>query len=272
MKALLDFDVLVYECGFGVMTGWEEENPPRFDRAAELLDNKIANIVAMAGADSYQGFLTGKNNFREKIAVTKPYKGNRKQEKPFHYKNLRAYMVGKHNAIIIDGMEADDAMAIEQYEDWRNCYKIYMGLSFEEKDISTLGTIICSRDKDLKQCPGMHYSWENGRQPSFGPKYISYEEGMRFFYYQCLVGDTVDHIQGLPKCGPVKAQKILGDTQVSTELFQRVREAYRGFYEDIELADKQLLEMGQLLYMTKELDEEGNPILWEFPKLDEQPF
>src|SRR5512138_3812811 len=99
MKALIDADVLTYEVGFGCLTGWEGEGPPPFDRVAELLDNKIGNILAITGADSYQLYLTGKNNFREKIAVSKPYKGNRLQEKPFHYKNLRAYMVGKWNAI-----------------------------------------------------------------------------------------------------------------------------------------------------------------------------
>lgn len=268
MKALIDFDVLTYEVGFGVMTGWEGEGPPPFDRAAELLDNKINNILAIVGATSYQGYLTGKNNFREKIAVSRPYKGNRLQEKPFHYKNLRAYMVGKWNAIIVNGMEADDAMAIEQYGDYVSSYKVANGLLFEDKDALTLSTIICTRDKDLRQVPGWHYGWELGNQPSFGPKYISEEEGMRFFYKQCLMGDRVDNIEGLPKCGPVKAEKILGDTQVSTEMFQRVREAYRGFYGDTTLADENLLENARLLWMVRELDEEGKPIMWEMPDED----
>lgn len=260
MKALIDGDVLNYECAYGCLTGWEGEGPPPFDRAAELLDNKLNNILAIVGADSYQIFLTGKGNFREKIAVSKPYKGNRLQEKPFHYKNLRAYMVGKWNAIIVEGMEADDAMSLIQYENYK------ASLMLEGLDHTLDPTIIATRDKDLRQVPGWHYGWELGNQPSFGPKYISEEEGMRFFYKQCLMGDRVDNIEGLPKCGPVKAEKVLGDTQVSTEMFLRVREAYRGFYEDVKIADEKLLENARLLFMTRELNEKGEPILWNFPE------
>lgn len=261
MKALVDGDVLVYEVGFGCLTGWEGDGPPPFDRAAELLDNKLNNILAIVGADNHQIYLTGKGNFREKIAVSKPYKGNRLQEKPFHYKNLRAYLVGKWNAIIVEGMEADDAMAIEQYKSWKFYNDEYFDGTLSE-------TIICSRDKDLKSVAGFHYSWELGNQPSFGPKYISEEEGMRFFYKQCLMGDRVDNIEGLPKCGPVKADKILGDTQIPAEMFKAVREAYRGFYGDAALADEKLLENARLLWMVRELNEEGKPVMWEMPDAD----
>lgn len=264
MIPLIDADVLVYEVGFGCETGWEGEDPPPFDRAAELLDNRIQAICYAVGATAPPAlYLTGKGNFREKIAVSKPYKGNRLQEKPFHYKNLRAYMVGKWNAIIVEGIEADDAMAIEQCR----VSKENDGCAFALYNETP--TIICTRDKDLRQVSGLHYGWELGNQPSFGPKFISEEEGMRFFYKQCLMGDKTDNIEGIPKCGPVKADKILGDTKISTEMFEAVREAYRAFYGQ-ELGDERLLEMGRLLWMTRELDDEGKPKMWEFPRMDEQ--
>lgn len=241
MKALIDGDILAYEVGFGSVTGWEGNDPPPFTVAEELLLNKIGNIVALSGATSYQIYLTGKDNFREKIATILPYKGNRQGERPFHYNNLRAYMVGVLDGIIIDGMEADDALAINHTED----------------------TIICSRDKDLRQVEGWLYSWETHNQPSFGPHYITEEEGNRSFFLQCLTGDRIDNIQGLPKYGPVKALKTLGDARTYEEMFEAVREAYRGFYEDCEKADEALLETGRLLWMVRELDDEGQPVMWE---------
>lgn len=265
MKALIDGDVLVYECAFGAETSWrgmEREGVPPFDIASELLDNRINNIVSIVGADEYSIYLTGDKNFRNEIAKSLPYKGNRKQEKPYHYKNLRAYMQGVHNAIITDGIEADDAMAIEQYEDYRNTWKVSQGLTFEEKDALCLNTIICTRDKDLRMIPGLHYGWELGRQPSFGPKFIGEEEGYRNFFMQCLTGDSVDNIKGIPKCGPVKALKILEGRVTYPEMFEAVREAYRAFYEDSELADEKFLENGQLLWMVRELDEKGKPVMW----------
>lgn len=265
MKALIDADVLVYECAFGAETSWKgmgHEGVPPFDIAAELLDNRIANIAAITGSDEYILFLTGKNNFREKIATIKPYKGNRLQEKPFHYKNLRAYIVGKHNGIITDGIEADDAMAIEQFKSWSHYDHCYHDGTLSE-------TIICSRDKDLRMIPGWNFGWELGNQPSFGPKYISELEGYRNFFYQCLVGDKVDNIQGLPKCGPVKALKILENTNTYDEMLEAVREAYKAFYGDCEKADEALLENGRLLYMTRVI-KNNKILLWGFGSEEEK--
>lgn len=271
MKPLIDFDVLVYEVGFGCQTGWEGDDPPPFDVAKDLLDNKIANICAMVGATvPYQGYLTGRSNFREEIATLRPYKGTRSGDKPYHYHNLRAYMVGMLGAIVVDGMEADDAMSIDQTAHERT----YHSMLLSGKEVGCTRTIICSRDKDLKQVPGWHYSWEMGNQPSFGPEFstgygwIKLSEkgkltgmGDKFFLAQCIMGDRVDNIGGIPGSGDAKAFKLLTDTETYDEGLAAVVEAYKGFYG--EGWSIPLLENGQLLYMVRELDEEGNPIMWK---------
>lgn len=158
------------------------------------------------------------------------------------------------------GLEADDLMAIEQTS---------------RRD----ETIICSRDKDLYQVPGWHYSWELGKQAARGPEEISnFGEinivrgkstikivggGYKFFLSQCLTGDGVDTIPGLPQYGPIKAFETLQATQGIPEAFKAVREAYKAVYGDD--GDMELLEQGRLLWMVRELDENGSPIMWEFP-------
>lgn len=253
---LIDGDVLVYETGFGAQTGWEGSDPPPFEIARELLENRIANICAIVGATSPPIiYLTGKDNFREKIAVTKPYKGNRKQAKPFHYTNLRVYLEHILGAIVVDGMEADDAMSLAM--------------------MRIPNSIICSRDKDLRQVPGWHYSWELANQPSFGPEFndgygwlkLSEDKkkltgmGDKFFLAQCIMGDPVDNITGIPKAGPSKAFETLDNTKTYEEGLSCVVELYKGFYGDV--WKEMLLENGQLLWMVRELDEEGKPILWQ---------
>jgi 5'-3' exonuclease len=156
-------------------------------------------------------------------------------------------------------MEADDLMSIEQTSRPHE-------------------TIICTRDKDLRQVPGWHYGWELGNQPQFGPllvddvgkitlspdrKKINGYGGM-FFYAQCLTGDPVDTIPGLGnKTGPVKAFEILEGSETLEDAFKRVLEAYRGVYED--RAEEELLEQGRLLWMTRKLDENQNPVMWTLP-------
>lgn len=278
MIPLLDGDVLIYEVGFGCQTGWEGPDPPPFDVARELLDMKIANICALVGATSPPIlFLTGKGNFRDELATILPYKGNRNTPKPFHYENLRAYMVGVLGAIMVDGMEADDAMSlfqinIEMYRTTNVSGRYHwLGREFQVQPDQT--SIICSRDKDLRQVPGWHYSWECGKQPSWGPFFVEgYGEialddkrklkgwGDKWFLAQCIMGDTTDNIQGLEGVKDVGAFKTLADTKTYEEGLKAVVEAYRGIYGDE--WHKYLLENGQLLWMTRKLDEKGKPMLW----------
>jgi 5'-3' exonuclease len=266
MQPLIDADVLVYECGFAAETAWKGENkgidvdafPPPFDRVADLLDNRVANTCAIVGATAPPIlFLTGKTNFRYGLAKRQPYKDGR-GKKPYHYKNVLAYIKGKYDYRLTEGLEADDLMAIEQTQ------------RMEE-------TIICTRDKDLRQVPGWHYGWELGSQPQFGPQLVApigrislskdrkkvRGEGILFFYSQCLTGDQVDSIPGLPRCGPVKAYQILEKSTTEEEAFRSVLSAYREKYE--QEAETELLEQGRLLHMTRELHEDGSPVLWELP-------
>ena len=271
MQPLIDGDVLIYEIGFASETGWAATiqwngegkcPPPPFNYVAELLDNRIAEICGKVMATMPPIlYLTGEGNFREKVAKRKVYKGNRDQSgKPWHYHNLLSYMKVAYNTIVVEGMEADDALCIEQ------CKAIKDGRE----------TIICTRDKDLRQCTGWTFSWELGNQPQFGPEfvegfgYISLSGdnkklrgvGDKFFYAQLIMGDPVDNIPGLPKHGPKAAFDILSNTQTRAEAEKAVVEAYRAFYG--ELWEQEMLEQAQLLWMVRELDEEGKPLMWKF--------
>lgn len=200
-----------------------------------------------------------KPNFRDAIAVKKEYKGNRKAStKPFHYDNLTAYMLTAYECQVAIGMEADDLMSIYQYE-----------------RIKQLDTIICSRDKDLRITPGMQFGWPCGRQPQFGPKRVTElgeltlsgnnkklsGDGLKFFYSQVLTGDTVDNIPGLPRCGPVKAFATLSDCTSEDSMFGAVASLYELHYGDG--WHSEMNEQCQLLWMVRELDEEGNIVQYK---------
>lgn len=255
LQPLIDADVLVYECGFAAETGWKGEGAPPFDYAAQQLDSRIANICAMVEATEQPIlFLTGKGNFRYHIAKRQKYK-DRAGNKPFHYKNLIAYIKGKYDYRITEGLEADDLMAIEQ-------------TSRPDE------TIICTRDKDLRAVPGWHYGWELGNQPQFGPERVEgvgritlsrdrksiKGVGILFFYSQLLTGDKVDSIPGLEGCGPVKAHEVLKDCTTSQEALRGVYKAYKEKYGMDAYAE--MLEQGRLLWMTRSLREDGSPVLW----------
>lgn len=273
MKALLDGDILRYETGFASETGWRAitEDPealPPFDYVKDMLELKILHILEEVKAHEYELFLTEGKTFREDLAVTKPYKGTRKDNKPWHFKNLSAYMKDVLPTRVVTNIEADDALAIEHLDPSQE-------------------TVLCSRDKDLRQVPGNFYSWELGAQPSWGPVKIDKVghlmlnkekkpakltgSGFAFFCAQCLTGDAVDNIPGLPKCGPVAAYDALSPCldvwdrkeweDVDNRLMNTVEEMYEYHYGHE--WKTHLLEQGRLLWMTRRLHEDGFPVLWE---------
>lgn len=203
-------------------------------------------------------------NFRVDVAKQKEYKGTRKPDKPFHFKNLVAYgRTAFDSCINGNGLEADDQMCIEQYKEWKE---------------GRLSTIICSRDKDLRQCPGLHYSWECGRQASIGPIEVDelgvlemknkdkvFGTGNKFFYYQLLVGDTVDNIGGVEGKGPAFAFNLLKDVESIRKAYELVAEVYVKTYRDD--WKTRLKEQANLLWIIKEVKEDDQPIFWGPPKV-----
>lgn len=269
MKPLIDADILRYEIGYAAEVGFrlttgDEEAMPPFDYVEECLMGRLEEICQEVGAtEKPKLFLSKGASFRDQIARRKEYKATRISKKPFHFANLTAYMEGVLNAEIVEGIEADDAIAIEHTAD-------------------PLGTIICSRDKDLRQVPGMFYSWELGKQPSFGPVEITKEgdlfldrdkkppklsgSGLAFFYAQCLMGDSVDNVPGLPGWGPVAAYNLLTTDLLGGELDPKARwmsvcDAFKHVYE--ENWERELLEQGQLLWMCRRFNPDGSPELWQ---------
>jgi hypothetical protein len=261
---LIDSDVIQYEIGFAAETAWKHaspnsDDPPPWDFVEELLLRRIDHIEHECEATLPSiFFFTGNGNFRNELAKRCPYK-QRPSHKPYHYKNIKAFIQGNFESRLQDGLEADDLISIEQ-------------------TIRGDETIICTRDKDLRSVDGWHFGWELGKQPSFGPLrvdgygtiFLSDDRkklsgyGLKFFLSQCLTGDRVDSIPGLAGCGPVAAFEALADTNTYTEGLQAVLEAYTQSYG----LDcwTELREQGRLLWMTRKLHDDGSPVLWELDK------
>lgn len=262
MQPLIDGDLILYEVGFA--TQKKDENgeiiPSPVEEVNERVDTLIKDICAAVYAtEPPKIYLTGVGNFRFEIAKKRAYKGNRKQIKPYHYKYIKAYLQSQWDAEVVDGMEADDALCIEQ-----------------TSRIHRRDTIICSRDKDLKQCEGYHYTWECGKQGSWGPAWVDYlgeiqlkgpkkltGTGELFFYSQLLTGDSTDTYDGLPGCGPIRAYAILQGAQDSADMYQRVLSAFRSKFNDE--AEEMVVEQAHLAWMVRERNEDGSLVHWRAP-------
>ena len=225
MKALIDGDILVYRIGFA---SENESESIAMARCSEFIED----LILFNGFGEYQGYLTGKKNFRNEIAVTAPYKGNRKSAKPKHYQLLRDYMEAAWDFIMIEYQEADDAIGIAAYEMEVGEY------------------CICSIDKDLDMLRGDHYNFVKDER-----YFITEEEGIKNFYKQLLMGDRVDNIIGIKGIGTVKAERLLKECKNENEMYLAILEAYDGNAERV-------LENGRLLWIRRQ------PLqLWQPPSL-----
>jgi hypothetical protein len=269
----VDADVLRYEIGAigeGKDPHTGEHVIKDFDFVKDVFNERINTILEGSGSDSYTLFLTGDEkthrmgvrskilsgpllpNFREAIEADRVYKGTRKQDKPFHWINLTAYILSQGNVEVSVGHEADDSIAISHR-------------------LQADSTIICTRDKDLRMVPGLHYGWECGKQPEFGP--VEYDSlgkielvrgksgnkikggGFMFFGSQLLTGDVVDNIGGLRGVGPVKAYSLLSDCTSEREVFDTVKR----HYEEVggEHWKELLEEQCHLLWIIRERNPDG---------------
>lgn len=222
MKALIDGDILVYRIGFA-----SEDEPESI--AMARCSEFIEDLILFNGFGEYQGYLTGKKNFRNEIAVTAPYKGNRKSAKPKHYQLLRDYMESAWAFTMIEDQEADDAIGIAAYEMEVGEY------------------CICSIDKDLDMLRGDHYNFVKDER-----YFITEEEGIKNFYKQLLMGDRVDNIIGIKGIGTVKAERLLKECKNENEMYLAILEAYEGNAERV-------LENGRLLWIRRQHNQLWTP-------------
>ena len=139
-------------------------------------------------------------------------------------------MVEKYGAIISEGEEADDLIAIEA----TRCGPT---------------TIVASIDKDMLQIPCRHFNINKGNWTT-----VTEITGRRFFYTQLLTGDAADNIKGVHGIGPKTAQKLLSGLTTEEELWDVCVEKYKGDLQRV-------VENARLLWLRREVGE-----IWMPPK------
>lgn len=220
--------------------------PEPLENALHIVKSKLSGFLPL-DRFSYQIYLTGKDNFRDKIATIRKYKGNRDpSHKPYWYKEIREYLVQKWEAGVIDGWEADDQVTMEAYQFGHD----------------TKAVTICSPDKDLRTVPGRLYNYATGET-----EIISEQEALINFYRQILTGDTVDNIPGCYKVGEVRAAKLITEDMTERGMYETCLEQYQASLQKpgcpykILSAEEALLENAQLLHMLRYPNQ-----VWEIPK------
>ena len=232
--ALLDGDLVAYRLGFGgqkkLPDGTIEPIPDAVMKAR--VDAWIVDLLMFDLPDctDYEGYLSldSESNFRNAIAVTAPYKGNRTAAKPHHYDLIRDRLLTYWEFHGIIGQEADDSLAQEQTEQGDK-------------------TVIVSIDKDMLQVPGWHYNFVNRTMQ----KVETFTDGFKWFCIQMLMGDKVDNIIGLKQVGIKRATEALEGDYLMNSMLKSVAAQYKK-HGDTEL--KHFKENAKLLWLRRRKD------------------
>ncbi len=225
MIVLVDADTLAYKAAFSKESTGVGSAIDKIDSVVEKIKETVNPYL---DSESIRFYLTGKGNFR--YGIDKDYKGNRKgTEKPLLLPLIRNHLVDAYNAVVVDGMEADDAIAIEASKhDWHD-------------------VVIVSIDKDFRTVPCQLYNPGRDTWESIDPWSAKVN-----FYQQILVGDTSDNIIGVYKVGPVKAKAMLGTCETEREMWEVCLEAYHQDYQ-------RCRNNAKLLYLLRSGDDDWEP-------------
>lgn len=206
MKIIVDADSICYYAAFAT-----NKDDKTVDDCYEVIDMVYANIIEDMpnNCNDIESYVGGEGNFR--FNIYPEYKANRKDlEKPKYLKQAYAYLVHFWNGTVVNGVEADDMVAIRATELGDDC-------------------VIVGIDKDLRQIAGTHYNWKKREFETITPEQADYN-----FWMQMLTGDTSDNIKGVKGIGPKKAEKLLGE-------FSSLNLYYHSAVEEV-YGDKELFE------------------------------
>ena len=193
-------------------------------------------------AEKFVFAVKGKGNFRKDFYPQ--YKSNRKPVDDLTKAKLVAthkVMLEQYDAVMADGMEADDLVRI-----WA-----------EEARQQSCPFVIIAEDKDLKCIPGPHYN----------PKkmlhfHVSEDDADMLYHSQLLAGDPTDGIPGLWRVGLKTAQnKMLKDVPMG-ERMERVVEVYKEKHE--EEWEEKLVETGTLIHILRSRDDSFNKVMEDY--------
>ena len=199
--------------------------------AMHTIKNQFENFKSKFNPDVFHVVLSGKGNFREELPLPKKYKGNRVDNiRPVLLDQCKKYVREKHEADVVNGCEADDAVIYFGYE--------YQKLGYD--------VVIASCDKDSKAYSGLEV-WDFTHidsEPELIP-YLGYlkdtEQGIKgagflWYCFQMLKGDETDFYRPFEtfgiKYGEKSIYKYLKDCSSEQEALSKVIQQYKQFIPD----------------------------------------
>jgi len=156
----------------------------------KILTNTINKIYYESDVDKMTIVVQGSYNFRNSMAVTQPYKGNRITPKPILHRDISESLIeygfGKHKVMQSEFIETDDYLSVCGWSSYNKAKKT--------RDKNKSEIVLMHIDKDIDQVPGWHYNYD---RPEDGVFWLDSFQSALSFWRQTLTGDSIDNIPGI---------------------------------------------------------------------------
>jgi len=234
-ELLIDGDLYAFSTSIAL----QKENPfvegeYEFDEdlGATVLKSRIEEQREKWNADKVTIALScpREENFRL-TQVCDTYKHNRKEsKKPIGLNAMHTVLKKNYDVITEPCLEADDLLGLMATDPNR-----------------TTRRIVVSWDKDVTSLDGETYNPQKNMY-----KRVSRQVSIRFFLYQCLIGDSADGFKGIMQIGPKKAKAFITELTPLSIAWEKI----------VELAEKQghedpaeyMLSQGRLAWILRHRD------------------
>jgi len=226
MLALVDGDVFIHQAAWGKTSQKAAEGHLRALIQQTLEATFATECLIGAGTD-----YNFRKDFFEFYKRSNSREASRDQKQDW-FSDFKGYIHTLPDVVPAIGYETDDLI------------RIWARQATESGD----PFVICSIDKDLDCIEGLHFNNKHNTFYTIGANYAN-----SFYWQQILSGDSVDNIPGLPRIGPVKAEKMLEGLSTNEERKQRVIQAYKDVYQDS--WKEYLLANGRLIHIWRYMND-----------------
>ena len=206
----------------------------------KIVDGLIGNILSTLGynefCDTYKVYVGQGKVFRNEIAKIKEYKGNREGLKPLFLTQAKQRMVDRHHGEWIEGIEADDAIAIDTLEGYIN---------WKETQDDDDKVVAVTSDKDAKGTAGWLFNPDKMKEPmlieGLGELFLDAKKnvdgyGRIWHIFQVCSSDVIDNYAANSatnkKWGPKSAYDKLRECKTDKQAWEKAIEIYKELYPE----------------------------------------
>lgn len=204
------------------------QEPDELANALHSVNVVIDGIKKACKADKIEVYISGKDNFRDSIPLPTKYKSNRADSiKPILLPEIRAFLVKKYKAGVVDGVEVDDVVAYRMWDGYKSKQKV-IGVTSDKDACGSAGWLY-NRDKmtEPEFIDGLGEIFIDGKNKVRG-------KGRKWGYTQWLMGDPIDGYNPTEICkvryGEKSAYKLLEPLKTDLECLQAVYNQYKEWY------------------------------------------